>query len=547
MSRAVAFLAGMGTGFLNAREKTADRERQKKIDDRAEEEYQFRIGERNQSKADKEALRVAGSDVKVQEVPGLALDERDMDAMPPVVDATTPPTTYKAGAASFAERGLADTEASKQNTPAAKRERTAATMASQGNMLGADQLRTSGVQGEAAQIAIDNAKRDQATQLFDDGLRKATAKGPEALAQFMSESSADGQGGAMKFKSVPSPDGKSWQMHAVGEDGTLKPMGGRFANDETGYTTAAFMLSRGVKPEAKLAHSLALDEAKRRQNHDDKSLSIAQQNADTNERFRRDQAAQQKLNAAHSQRIAAGKTTEGGAITVSLKDMRDFEGDLSGYIKDQFPMNEAVDAKERGTIQAAATSMKSLGTSIFLSNASVGIPLTAGSVMQAMELASNRQNVRIADVSGVPHEAVVVNGQTVLVSGPMQAKPPVSQAAPGGGTPPAGAGGTQPPQPATNPPPTAATAAQAGVQAPAAAPNVIDRIRAESLQKMVPLAQQFKQAQAQFVAAAKSGDQRAIATYMQQADALRKQLHAQAGAQFGNGAEAALQQLLSSN
>jgi hypothetical protein len=112
--------------------------------------------------------------------------------------------------------------------------------------------------------------------------------------------------------------------------------------------------------------------------------------------------------------------------------MRDMEGDMDKYIKDQFPVKDGMDAKERATINAQATAMKSLGSSIFQSNASVGIPLTAGTVMQAMELGKDRQNVQIVQVNGVAHEAVLVNGQHVITSGPLQKREPAGAAvAPG--------------------------------------------------------------------------------------------------------------------
>jgi hypothetical protein len=105
-------------------------------------------------------------------------------------------------------------------------------------------------------VVLEKCRHDEANQMFDDGLRKAITKGPDALAEFMSESHADGKFGAVKFKAMPSADGKSWQMHRVADDGSLSPFGGRFESSESGYATAGMMLSRSVPDAAKVAHML---------------------------------------------------------------------------------------------------------------------------------------------------------------------------------------------------------------------------------------------------------------------------------------------------
>ena len=140
-------------------------------------------------------------------------------------------------------------------------------------------------------------------------------------------------------------------------------------------------------------------------------------------------------------------------MQIGLKDMRDFEGDVEKYIKDQFPVKEGADPKERAAMNAQATTIKALGNSMFQTNAAVGIPLTAGTVMQAMELAKDRSNVQIVQVNGTAHEAVVVNGQHVITSGALQKKAP---AAPG----------TAPATPAAA---ARQGVSQPGAQAPAAA------------------------------------------------------------------------------
>jgi len=75
----------------------------------------------------------------------------------------------------------------------------------------------------------------------------------------------------------------------------------------------------------------------------------------------------------------------------------------------------------------------------------------------------------------------------------------------------------------------------------------LQKIEEANIAALGPLAQQFKQAEQQFIAAAKSGDQQAIAQYMQAKEVLRKQLEETVASKFGNQAPKVLNQLLSSD
>jgi hypothetical protein len=74
----------------------------------------------------------------------------------------------------------------------------------------------------------------------------------------------------------------------------------------------------------------------------------------------------------------------------------------------------------------------------------------------------------------------------------------------------------------------------------------IQQIEEANIAELNPLAQQFKTAEQQFIAAARSGDQAAIAQYMQVKEDLRKQLEQAVSTKFGNAAPKVLSQLLSS-
>ena len=451
MSKAIALLAGFGAGYMNGEKDKKEQARQDAKDKREKDLFDANMADRQQVKDDRDALRSAAA-------PALARAEQG----PPTeaMVAQTPPgqepaaigylSGNGASARKFATQGLAEADAAAQNQPEAARGRVMAALAAQGNVVGADQLRTSGITAEASQLALNKGRRDEANQVFDQGIKSALQTGgPQALAEFMSNSQADGQGGAVKFQAVTAPDGKTWQMNRVGQDGKTVPFGQSFASDEGGLATAGMMLSRAVPDAEKVKHLMAETEASRKAKHDDGTLEVAKQNANTNEQYRRDMAAnmreQRRLQESRDAQVAAGKAQAGGAIQIGLKDMRDFEGDFNGYIKDQFPVKEGADANERAGLNAQATSMKALGSAMFQNNAAIGIPLTAGTVMQAMELGKDRKNVQIVQVNGVAREAVVVNGQHVITSGPLQKRAPAAAA------------------PAAN---SAAAVAQAGVAAP---------------------------------------------------------------------------------
>jgi hypothetical protein len=126
-----------------------------------------------------------------------------------------------------------------------------------------------------------------------------------------------------------------------------------------------------------------------------------------------------------------------------------------------------------------------------------------------------------------------------------------------GFSPPGASGGAKPSKPSSGggQPVASASAAQlpaatpiamAATPAPAQAPralNTIEQIEARKVSALAPLAQQVKQADLMFTAAAKSGDQRAIAGYMQQKQQLRAELEKQANDQFGNQAAGVLAKL----
>jgi polyhydroxyalkanoate synthesis regulator phasin len=147
---------------------------------------------------------------------------------------------YRAGAERFETRDAAAAAAQKGNAPGARQARMLGAMEQTGDYAGAAQLRTAQVQATLAEQQLaDRAMRDKLSSL----------RSPDELATMISETPADGMGGALKVRAVTSPDGKSFGFVQIGPDGTEKPVPGTFSNDEAGMEKARMLVAGYTTPE----------------------------------------------------------------------------------------------------------------------------------------------------------------------------------------------------------------------------------------------------------------------------------------------------------
>lgn len=260
--------AGMG-GYAKGKGQYDDREQETKDRDQLRRLRELQIDDVTQAIADKNALRDAGSSMTVKQVaePGEATVGPDgpVLATAPVYRAST---ADNANGQNFPTQEQAQAAATAGNTPAAIAQRQGAVL-QRTNPVAAQQLRRETVQTDAAEQEI-------ADRRFSRDLVTAAAKGPDALATMMSDSHADGEGGAVKFKPQISADGKSWQMQRVTDTG-LVPYGPQFSNDEQGFATAAYMLDRTVTPAQRMAHHL---QVKQVESQDQARKDASKQHAD---------------------------------------------------------------------------------------------------------------------------------------------------------------------------------------------------------------------------------------------------------------------------
>lgn len=141
MSRgAMAFLAGMGTGYLNGEKEKEKQKRQDKLDKQQDELHTSKMDEIKRTQQDRTDLQVAGAPATVREMEG-PQPEAAYAGLPPGQEPK--PLGYIAGngtsARGFAEKGVADASAVEQNAPGAWQAR-AANLARQGNAFAAASL-----------------------------------------------------------------------------------------------------------------------------------------------------------------------------------------------------------------------------------------------------------------------------------------------------------------------------------------------------------------------------------------------------------------------
>jgi len=258
MSKAIAFLAGMGTGYLNADRQKKQDERQAKFDKITFDEAQARADDRTEGKANRDAIRTAAAPVKVEQAVDLP-DNRDIGQP----GETAPVPFYRAGAKRFAEQGLADTEAAAQNTPQATRGRVYSALAQQ-DPVRADQYRASGVQADAAEATLAAATKQREQQEKVQDIVGTLATGGVSAIPGIYARYNDG----FTAQVVENPKG-GFAVTRVGPDG--KPAG------TTEFKSVEDFISRAVarmNPELYMTQAQRQRELDQKQSNDDRDHGL---------------------------------------------------------------------------------------------------------------------------------------------------------------------------------------------------------------------------------------------------------------------------------
>lgn len=292
----LSLLAGLGGGYNEGAQRQLDNDRRGRMDQIALDRSAREQMEFNQAQQDRTDLRAAGAPVAA--TPDTVVDATgntvQREVAPPTMDnrdVGQPGEAPTAPAMRVGQQGglnpmQAQIAAAAQNTPEAIRARQLPVLQR------IDPEKASLL--EARALTMKNAQLENANKEFDAGLNAAASKGFDALVDWTNKSSVS----QSQNKAVPSSDGKTVEIHTLQPDGTLKPTGLVYENNSKGAMEAATMLSRMVPPQAKLKHYMDEQEASRKESHDaatetyqDRMATVAEKNADTNEKYRQDMGA----------------------------------------------------------------------------------------------------------------------------------------------------------------------------------------------------------------------------------------------------------------
>lgn len=249
MSRGmVAFLAGMGGGYLKGREQARRQEMEDEDRAAAKENRDFIKAERDRVTATRNRLADAAAPVTMQSVlekPDYA-DNRDV-GQPGVELIDT--GARRVGQQTFAPGQMEQAAAAlaEANKPGAAAARQADVLAASGDPVGAQSLRAGLRQEKLGDLQLDEAQRTALNRQFEESLGPLSSH--EAIADTVSNS---GIGGAGKLRAVPSADGKKVGYVMIGADGKETPTAYSFDNTPQGMLEAKLAVSKLTPTSQKL-------------------------------------------------------------------------------------------------------------------------------------------------------------------------------------------------------------------------------------------------------------------------------------------------------
>lgn len=254
MSKAIAFLAGLGTGFLNESKRQEDKARQDKLDqitfDRADREKKAdkrqdaRDADVAASQTDLSVTEGAGGMLKPDSADNRDVGGADMASLP---NGGLNPAAFAAGGINYKTRKEADTAVTAANTPDGKAARAAAAISKYDP--------AAGMKMRADAATVSSAEQKLADQRWNGDLWHAMVKGHGGLAEMVSNSNSGPLAG-LKLQAVPSADNSYVTYNIVEADGSLKPTVLVFPNNAEGIQRAGAFLDKTITPAQRLDHAL---------------------------------------------------------------------------------------------------------------------------------------------------------------------------------------------------------------------------------------------------------------------------------------------------
>ncbi len=511
MSGLAAFVAGMGTGYLQRKDKERDQERQDRMDkivlDRADRERR----DDEESQALKADMKGAAAPQAVENMTATDVTKDDEGNDMPAVG------QYRVGAARYGTEKEAKDVADKANTSDARLQRQVDTLNKHGKVNEAMALQASARQAKLADFQLSDAERKHTDELsnraVDEEIERAGGNTFAGLAAIGTKTNAGTMSG-VEVKAVPSPDGKKMNMVGVSKDGKETVLKS-YSNDDAGALAARQDLMK-VDPATRIQwlHQRAT-EAKadaKEAKLDDRwkmEFDLNKSNVEFNQKMTKANLSLRQMEAGFAAQRAA---REKASYDADAKIPPAEKAKIASLDKEIEVVNKAiVDAKAKGEWNPTNPASKEL--------------------MAQLERAQDRHTAALA-----PFMSAKSNAAAADPAGLRGGNTPAPTAAP--------AAPAQPSQvkPAPAPAPAGpAPAAAQGVPVPAAPAAAAAGLRAiqnnpAAAKTIAPLADQYKAAKAQLAAVAGSGDVKAINLYAGQLQAATQALESAAQKQFSGSA-----------
>lgn len=509
-----------------------------KREDRAYMVGQRQRGLRQQEEADalQASMKAAATPARVDPnmVPDPTTDNRDV-GLPGTAPAAQ--QGFRVNGQVLPDQAAADAAVTAYNDPDATMARMSGALTAAGKPIEAMDLNNKAAQAKVTKLQLDEAQRTALNRMYDDDLNKK-ATSFDALAEFLSNSRGDGQGGAVKAKAVVSPDGKKVTMNRVNPDGTLTPTEHTFDNTPAGLARAKALLSQAITPEAKLTHlhqqvqeeQAAAELAERVRNNKEQNR-LTEKGLDNTARHQRVMEANSARAAAAAEKANAPKpvTPESTFDAKLARDMA--EGVVKKEAEEralaQKPMTGAEIAKRVDEITSSMFAQhqnRFVATQVQreLGMAQSDPALYATTYAKALKVMPQAELARLG-----------FNPPAAPGARPTVADPAIRNAQPGSWQ-----------RPGAEPTAAPGAAAPAATVAPAVGDPVLQGIERGNRAALDGMAQQLFNAREQLKVLAKSGDPKALATQAAAVQQASDNLKAEAAKRLGNGAPAYLANIL---
>jgi hypothetical protein len=407
-SAALAFLAGMGGGYMKSKDKEYDRSRQEKLDAQRDELHSAQMAEKKQVVDDRTALKYAGETVTARPLEGPQPEAAYVGGQEP-----TQPIGYISGngasARTFAGNGVgqeqATADAVQQNKPEARRTRMA-DLAAQGNAFAANALdfENKQVSRKREDVTWTQAQTAYTKKLKDEGVFDAAKAMRSGDAGAVAE--AFNRSGVYKIVGEPIKTLEVRDSPGYGKVNTYnysfdiqKPDGTIEKVNKNSHDVSTAIMPYEKQLEIQLKGN-ELTNSERKTDVSEKQAAIADRRMDY------------LIYGGAAGRARAG--VGGGAPGVALKDRRDYLSDFSAGLEDP---KTAFNANEAAAMQQRNQTKLVQADAIFSTNAEFGTVLTAPQARAAMSLAQDPKNVqKVQDNNtGTVYEVVNVSGKQVVV------------------------------------------------------------------------------------------------------------------------------------